>query len=100
MYQGETITILLDNLPIQPIYIQSLNIIFHTATKTILVKTLDDCLVIGNAIQCKLSQEDTLRFPCGPVEQSIIVIYNDGSRFEFSEGTIIVNQTSKQEVIL
>lgn len=99
MYQGETITILFEDMPIEPIYIQSLNIIFHTASKTILTKTLNDCLVNGNTIQCKLSQEETLRFPCGPVDQSVIIVCNDGSRFEFSEGTIVVNPTSKLEVI-
>lgn len=100
MYQGETITVTIAGLPFPTSYIRLVRIVFHTATKTILEKAVDDCIIGEDYIQCTLTQKDTLAFPCGPIQQSVIIICNDGSRFERDEGVIIVNKTSKREVML
>ena len=99
MYQGETITTEIRDLPVPVSSIRSMNIVFHTLTKTILEKTLDDCVINGDIIECTLQQSETLNFPCGPIKQTIIVLCRDGSRFERSGGDLFVGASAKQGVL-
>lgn len=99
MYQGETITTEIRDLPVPIDCIKSMNIIFHTITKTLLEKTLDDCVINGDIIECTLKQEETLKFPCGPIEQTIVVLCKDGSRFERCGETLFVGRTAKCDAL-
>lgn len=99
MYQGETVTTTITDLPISVTEIANLYIIFKTKTKTILEKTLADCDVTGEVITFKMTQEESLSFPTGTVERSIIVIATDGSRFECDPCTITCGKTAKSEVL-
>lgn len=99
MYQGETVTTTITDLPISTTEIANIYIIFKTKTKTILEKTLVDCEVNGEVITFTLSQEESLSFPTGTIERSIIVIAIDGSRFECDPCTITCGKTAKSEVL-
>lgn len=99
VYRGETITTEIRDLPIPVSEIQSLYVVFHTFTKTLLEKTLDDCKIDGEVIECRITQEESLKFSCGPISRTIIVITKDGSRFEKSNQEMVVGQTAKSEVL-
>lgn len=98
MYRGETITTEISGLPVNVSDIKSLHIIFHTITKTILEKTLDDCHINGEVIECTISQEESLKFGCGPISRSIVVVTKDGARFERTNTEMVCGQTAKSEV--
>lgn len=99
MIQGETISTFIHNLPIPLSEVQDVVITFHTLTRTLLTKALVDCRIDGEVIECKISQEESLAFTCGPVTRSVIVLTNDGSRFELADETMMVCKTSRSEVI-
>lgn len=99
MYRGETITTEIRDLPILVKDIQDVRIVFHTITKTILEKTLDDCQIFGEVIECTISQEESLKFPCGPISRTIIILTKDGLRFEYTDADMVCYQTAKSEVL-
>ena len=99
MIQGETISTFIHDLPIPVSEVKDVAITFHTLTKTLLSKTLEDCRIEGEVIECKISQEESLGFTCGPVVRSVIILTSDGSRFELADETMIVCKTSRNEVI-
>lgn len=100
MYQGETITTEVRNLPLPVAEIESLCIIFHTITKTILEKTLEDCRIENEIITCKISQAESLKFPCGPISRTVIVLAKDGARFEKTNQEMVCGQTARKEVMV
>ena len=101
MTQGDTISTFISDLPVPLSEVKNVCITFHTLTKTLLTKYLDDCLIHEDdqIIECKVTQEESLKFSCGPVIRSVIVLTNDGSRFEMADTTMIVRRTSNNEVI-
>lgn len=99
MIQGETISTFIHGLPIPLSEVQDVVITFHTITRTLLTKTLADCRINCETIECKISQEESLAFTCGPVTRSVVVLTNDGSRFELVDETMMVCKTSRNEVI-
>lgn len=100
MYQGETITITMSGFPVPVSDIENLYIIFKTSSKVLLEKTLSDCTIDGETISFKFSQEDSLRFPPGPMTRSLIIVTHDGSRFESIPSAFECLSTAKQEVLL
>ena len=100
MYQGETITTTITDLPVSVSDIANVYIIFKTGSgKTLVEKTLKDCEVTDEAIEVRLTQEETLSFTQGNIQRSIIVITNDGARFESDPCTIRCAPTAKKEVL-
>lgn len=101
MYQGETITTVISDLPIPVSEIQSLYIVFKHHSLTLLEKTLADCTVDeeSQTISCRLTQEESLSFPKGQIRRSIIVITKDGSRFETDPISLECGKTVKDEVL-
>lgn len=109
MYQGETITTEIHCLPVPVSEIKSLFIVFKNYSRVLLEKTMDDCRVrtesvegteeVREIISCRLSQEETLAFPPGPIERSVIVVTRDGSRFELDPCAIQCGATAKKEVV-
>lgn len=99
MYQGETITIRVGPFPVSLSEIENVHILFKSNSKIILEKTSIDCTVVGEVLECKLSQEETLTFPTGTIKQSTIVITKDGSRFESDPCNITCGKTAKNEVL-
>jgi len=99
MYRGETITTAISDLPVSVYDIKSLRIVFHTITKTILEKTLDDCIITDGVIECTITQEESLLFGCGPVTRSVIIVTNDGARFERQNTEMVCAQTGKRGVL-
>lgn len=99
MYQGETITIEIKDLPMPVSEIVALNIVFHTVTKTILEKSFKDCLIDGEIIECALTQAESLRLPCGPISVSIIVLTKCGARFERKYCDLYCAPTAEREVL-
>lgn len=95
MYQGETITTAISNLPVSVSDIKSIHIVFHTITKTLLEKTTEDCRVDGETIECTLTQEESLLLGCGPVTRTVIVVTRDGARFEVQNDEMMVYKTAK-----
>lgn len=82
MFKGETITTAISGLPVSIRDIDNIYLIFRTVTKVILEKTLADCSIDGEVIECTLTQEESLRLSCGPIIRHLIVITKDGARFE------------------
>ena len=99
MIQGDSISTFIPGFPVPFCQVKDINIIFHTITKTLLVKTLGDCMIHDGVVECKISQEESLRFTCGPVTRSVVVITQDGSRFELPDEALFVEKTSRNEVI-
>lgn len=100
MYQGETITTTIKNLPVPVSNIANLYIVFKSASKTILEKTLKDCSISGETIENRLTQEESLLFPPGNIKRSVIVITLDGTRFETDPCDIVCGKTAKAEVLV
>ena len=99
MYQGETITTTISGFPVPVADIANLYIIFRSAAKILIEKTLSDCTIDGETISFKLSQRESLNLCCGPITRSVIVITKDGSRFESEPSQIVCRQTAKREVL-
>lgn len=99
MYQGETITTTLTDLPVSVTDIQNLYILFKSQSKILVEKTLKDCEVTDEVITFTLTQEESLSLPTGRIDRSIIVITKDGSRFESDPCEIMVGKTAKSEVL-
>lgn len=109
MYQGETITTEIHCLPVPASEIKDLRIIFKNYSRTILEKTLDDCHITTESVEgtdetreiisVRLTQEETLRFPVGSIQRSVIVVTKDGSRFELDPCTMQCGATAKKEVL-
>lgn len=99
MIQGDTLSTFITGFPVPFEQVKDINIVFHTITKTLLVKTMQDCMIHCGAIECKISQEESLRFTCGPITRSVVVITKDGSRFELPDEVLYVEKTSRNEVI-
>lgn len=99
MYQGETITTTVTDLPVPISEIVNVYIVFKNNSKILIEKTLNDCTVTDDTITCRLTQEESLSLPTGNIERSIIVITKDGSRFESDPCTIPCGKTVKSEVL-
>lgn len=101
MYQGETITTTISDLPVPVSEIRNLYIIFKQHSRVILEKTLADCSIDSETetIACRLTQEESLALPEGLIKRSIIAITNDGSRFESDPCILECAKTAKGEVI-
>lgn len=99
MYRGETITTTISGFPIPVSEIAQLYIIFRTRSKILVEKTLADCTVVDETVQFRLSQEESLALNVGPIMRSVIVITNDGSRFESNPSAFQCGQTAKDEVL-
>lgn len=99
MYQGETITTTISGFPVPVADIANIYIIFRSAAKILIEKTLSDCTIDGETISFKLSQRESLNLCCGPITRSVIVITRDGSRFESAPSQIECGQTAKREVL-
>lgn len=102
MIRGETITTEISGLPISVLDIKDARIVFHTLTRTILEKNLSDCVVNAESetIECTISQDESLRFGCGPITRSVVIVTHDGARFERRDTEMVCAQTAKSEVIL
>lgn len=99
MIRGETITTAIRDLPVSVNDIENIYVVFRTLTKIVLEKTLADCEIDGELIECTISQEESLRLPCGPLIRSVIVITKSGARFEHINEELVVGQTGKSEVL-
>ena len=99
MIRGETITTAISDLPIPVADIANIYIIFRTNYKTLLEKTLADCEIDGELIECTISQEESLRLTCGPLIRSVIVVTKSGARFEHVNEVLVCGQTGKSEVL-
>ena len=99
MYRGETITTTISGFPVAVSEIANLYIIFRTASRTLLEKTLSDCTISGESISFTLSQEESLALSNGTIMRSVIVITQDGSRFESVPSPMTCGQTAKGEVL-
>lgn len=99
MYQGETITTTIKDLPIPISEVENLYLIFANRSGIILEKTLKDFKIGENEIEVRLTQEETLKFPIGTIDRSLIVIAKDGSRFEYDPCEIRCGRTAKDEVL-
>lgn len=99
MYQGETITTVIDNLPVPVVDVANVYIIFKDHAKVLIEKTLKDCIITGETIELRLTQEESLSLPQGKIDRSIIVITKDGSRFETDPCPILCGKTVKNEVL-
>lgn len=99
MYQGETITTIIKDLPIPVADIANLYLLFKNRSGVLLEKTLKDCKVSGETLEFRLTQEETLTFPIGKIYRSLIVITKDGSRFEYDPSEIECGETAKSEVL-
>ena len=98
-YSGETLTTEISGLPISTTQIKNIYVTFHTLTTVLVEKTLEDCRIKGEIIECELSQEESLKLGCGPVTRSVIVITKDGARFERSNTDMVVMNSHKREVL-
>lgn len=99
MYQGETITTTMSNFPIPVSEIKELFIVFRSGSKVLLEKNLQDCTISDETISFKLSQEESLMLSEGPIYRSVVIISNDGSRFESCPSIMACKKTVKDEVI-
>lgn len=99
MYQGDTITTIIKDLPVPISEIKSLYIFFRNRAGILLEKTLDDCEVSEDEIRVRLTQEESLAFPVGKIYRSFIAITTDGSRFESDPCEILCGRTAKDEVL-
>ena len=100
MIRGETITTAIHDLPVLVSDIQNIYITFHTVTRVLLEKTLADCTIDGELIECTLSQEESLKLTCGTITRSVIVITKSGARFEHTNEELVCGQTARNEVLL
>lgn len=100
MIRGETITTAIRDLPIAVSEIQNIYITFHTITKILVEKTLEDCTIDGEVIECTLSQEDSLKLTCGPITRRVTIITKDGIRYEHSNEELMCEQTARGEVLV
>lgn len=99
MIRGETVTMTMSGFPIPVASIKSLHIVFKTASQVLLEKTLEDCSVLDEVITLKLSQEDSLKLTVGPIQRNIIVVTDDGSRFECGPFIMCCYPSGKPEVM-
>lgn len=99
MYQGDTITTTVDNLPVPVSEIANVYIIFKDHDRILIEKTLKDCVVSEETISNRLTQEESLSLPEGTIDRTIIVITKDGSRFETDPCPILCGKTAKSEVL-
>ena len=99
MYQGDTITTTVDNLPVPVSEIANVYIIFKDHDRILIEKTLKDCVVSEETISNRLTQEESLSLPEGTIDRIIIVITKDGSRFETDPCPILCGKTAKSEVL-
>lgn len=99
MYTFETITTAISDLPVSVSMIKNMYIIFHTITKILVEKTLDDCTISGEVIECTLTQEESARLGNGPVQRTVIVITTDGARFERTNDEMVSRYSAKREVL-
>ena len=107
MYQYETITTSLMNLPVPVEEIHSMKLIFHTLSKTLVEKNTEECF-IHEATCCEktfpvvkvhLSQEESGRLTPGPVMRSFIIITKDGTRMECRCEDLFVKPSGNEGVI-
>ena len=103
MYQGETVTTTIHDLPIPTSVIQDIYLVYRTATKTVLEKSTlthkDDFEVEEYCVSCTITQEESLKLPCGPLYRSFIFITTDGSRIERVNDELVCGKTAKREVL-
>lgn len=99
MIQGETITTTITGFPIPISEIKDLRIVFKNNQKTLLEKTLADCVVSEESISFKLTQEESLSLCRGLINRSVVITTRDGLRFESCPSPIICSPTVKNEVM-
>ena len=100
MYQGETITTTIYGFPVPISSISNLFIIFKNQFKTLVEKTLKDCEISGETLSFTLTQQESLQLSCGMITRHVVVITNDGSRFESCPSPFKCGQTVKNEVLV
>ena len=109
MYQYETITTRLWNIPVPVEEIKEMKLVFHTLSKTLLEKDTEHCFIHYArlcekaepvpVVKVHLSQEESGRLTPGPVMRSFIIVTKDGSRIERRSDDLYVEPTGKKEVI-
>lgn len=99
MIQGETITTTITGFPIPTSEIKDLRIVFKNNQKTLLEKTLADCVVSEESVSFELTQEESLSLCRGLIYRSVVITTRDGSRFESCPSPIICSPTVKNEVM-
>lgn len=107
MYQYETITTRLWDIPVPIEEIVAMKLIFHTLTKTLIVKETEDCYlhtatyndVTVPVVKIHLSQEESGKLTPGPVMRSFIFVTKDGSRMERRCDDLVVVPSGEKGVI-
>lgn len=101
MIRGETITTRITGFPVAIEDIREMYVIFSTSSSIVMEKSLEDCTLDTErqAISFRLTQEESLKLKTGNIQRSVIVVTNDGSRFESHPSEFRVYETKKGEVI-
>lgn len=101
MRRGTTPSIFVDNLPIPLDQVDKLYLIFRPEKKDkiILKKELKDAQLNNNKLVFTLTQEETLLFPVGLVERSIVIKSKNGARLESYPDYFKIEDTALNEVI-
>lgn len=101
MIRGETITTTITGFPVPLGEIKNLYVVFSSASRVLVEKTLEDCTrdLDAGTVSFKLSQEESLTLKTGNIKRSVLVVTNDGSRFESLPSPFQVEETVKDEVI-
>lgn len=99
MYRGETITTTITGLPVPIEEIAELYLVFKTATKVLLEKTLADCTMEDETISVKLTQAESLSLTVGTISRHIVILTKGGSRFERKADDFECGPTAKDVVL-
>ena len=99
MYQGETLTITISNLPVPVSEIDCLHVVFKNAKGLVLEKVLRDCIIDGEVVSINITQLESLALPVGGITFSIILVTKSGARIESDPSSLSVKKTYK-EVLL
>lgn len=103
MYRGTTPTITYKNIPVNIDFdeIKEIWVTFKDA-KTEITKTLNDITLDANTrrISVKLTQEDTLAFKAGTVQNQLRILMNNGAAMATSIKTCRMNKILKEGVMV
>lgn len=101
MRRGTTPTIFVGNLPLPLEQIDKLCLVFkpYKKDRIILQKNLEDCFLYNGKLGFTLTQEETLLFPIGLIERSIIIKSKAGARLESVPDYFKVEDTALGTVI-
>ena len=99
IYQGENGELFFQGLPARLDEISDLQIVFSLRKRELLRKGISDCTLQDETVILPLTQADTLAFPRGRIDCTMLLLLTNGDRAESGPMPCVIRRTVHPEVL-